>query len=249
MEIAGQGALVTGGGSGLGAATARMLAAAGAEVVVFDRDAEAADMVAAEIGGAAHTGDVTAGADLAAALDRLDRPRILVCCAGIAPAARTVGRDGPMPLDGFERVIAVNLTGTLNACRLAAARMAALDPAPGGDRGVIVTTASIAAYEGQVGQVAYAASKGGVAAMALPMARDLAGHAIRVMSIAPGLFGTPMLRGLPQEVQDSLSATVPYPHRLGAPEEYAATVRFCIETGYLNGSVIRLDGALRMAPR
>ena len=249
MEIPGQGALVTGGGSGLGAATAQMLCAAGAEVVIFDRDEAAAAKVAGQTGAVSHTGDVTSEADVSAALDRLSAPRILVTCAGIAPAARTVGLDGPLPLAGFEQVIAVNLTGTLNAARLAAARMADLDPLPGGDRGVIVTTASIAAYEGQVGQVAYAASKGGVAAMTLPMARDLASQSVRVMSIAPGLFGTPMLRGLPEEVQASLSATVPYPARLGEPEEYANTVRFCIENGYLNGSVIRLDGALRMAPR
>ena len=249
MKIAGQGALVTGGGSGLGAATAQLLSEAGAEVVVFDRDEAAATQVADRIGGIAQIGDVTSEADLAEALDRMAAPRILVTCAGIAPAARTVGRDGAMPLAMFEQVIAVNLTGTLNAARLAAKRMAELDPLDGGDRGVIVMTASVAAYEGQIGQVAYAASKGGVAAMTLPMARDLAGQSIRVMTIAPGLFGTPMLRGLPSEVQASLSATVPYPARLGEPEEFAKTVRFCVETGYLNGSVIRLDGALRMAPR
>lgn len=249
MDIRGQGALVTGGGSGLGAATARMLAEAGAKVVVFDRNADAATAVAEEIGGMAAVGDVGSEADLTTALDLVANLRVLVTCAGIAPAAKTVGRDGPMPLDGFEQVIKVNLTGTLNAARLAAARMAAQSPTASGDRGVIVMTASVAAFEGQVGQVAYAASKGGVASMALPLARDLAGQAVRVAAIAPGLFGTPMLRGLPQEVQDSLSATVPYPPRLGDPGEFAAAVRFLIENGYMNGEVIRLDGALRMAPR
>lgn len=249
MDISGTQALVTGGGSGLGEATARALAEAGAEVIVFDRDADKAADVAASISGRAVAGDVTSEVDVSAAIDAAHDLRICVNCAGIAPAAKTVGRDGPLPLDGFEAVIAVNLTGTLNVSRLAAARMATLDPLGCGDRGVIVNTASVAAFEGQIGQVAYAASKGGVAAMTLPMARDLASLAIRVMTIAPGLFGTPMLRGLPQAVQDSLSATVPNPARLGEPSEYAATVLHCVENGYLNGTIIRLDGALRMAPR
>ncbi len=250
MEILGQGAFVAGGGSGLGAATARELAAAGAQVVLFDRDGPAAEAVAAEIGGTAARGDVTSEADITAALDCAPSPvRIVVNCAGIAPAGRLVGREGPLPLEAFERVIAINLTGTLNVMRLAAARMVGLDELPGGGRGVMVNTASIAAYEGQIGQVAYAASKGGVAAMTLPLARELAGRGIRVNTIAPGLFRTPMLAGLPQEVQASLGAQVPYPSRLGDPAEFARTARFAVETDYLNGEVIRLDGALRMQAR
>ncbi|MFO1069183.1 MAG: SDR family NAD(P)-dependent oxidoreductase [Geminicoccaceae bacterium] len=253
MDIAGQSAIVTGAGSGLGAATARALAAAGARVAVVDLDAARAASVAGEIGGEAVALDV---ADAAAAEQavagvcaRLGVPRLLVNCAGIAPAARIVGRDGPMALDAFERVIRVNLVGSFNMLRLLAARMAGLEPDAGGERGLVVNTASVAAFEGQVGQAAYAASKGGIASLTLPAARELAGSGIRVVAIAPGLFGTPLLLGMPQPVQDSLAATVPFPRRFGEPSEFAALVLHVAANPMLNGTVIRLDGALRMAPR
>ena len=253
MEIKGQAAIVTGGASGLGAATARALAAAGARVAVLDINDKAAAELAVDINGIAIACDVAdaAGGETAVKRAAADHgpARILVNCAGIGPAKRIVGKDGPMPLAEFERAIRTNLIGTFNMLRLAAAAMQSLAPLPGGDRGVIVSTASIAAFEGQVGQAAYASSKGGVAALTLPAARELAQFGIRVLAIAPGIFGTPMLKALPQEAQDSLGALVPYPKRFGEPREFAALVLHCIHNGYLNGEVIRLDGALRMAPR
>jgi NAD(P)-dependent dehydrogenase (short-subunit alcohol dehydrogenase family) len=252
MEIKGQAAIVTGGASGLGAATARALAAAGAKVALLDVNEKAAGEVAQEIGGIAVACDVADGKSGAEAVkraaDKHGAARILVNCAGIGPAKRIVGRDGPMPLEDYERVIRVNLIGTFNMMRLVAAGMQSVEPIDG-ERGVIVSTASVAAFEGQVGQAAYASSKGGVAALTLPAAREFAQSGIRVLAIAPGIFGTPMLRALPQEAQDSLGASVPFPKRLGEPREFAALVMHCIRNGYLNGEVIRLDGALRMAPR
>ncbi len=253
MQMAGQAALVTGGGSGLGAATAAMLAEAGCRVAVLDRDAARAEDVAGRIGGVAVACDVTddagAAAAVAAAAARHGAARILVNCAGIGTAARIVGRNGAMPLAAFERVIRVNLIGTFNLLRLAAAGMSTLDPLADGERGVIVNTASIAAYDGQVGQAAYAASKGGIVALTLPAARELARFGVRVLTIAPGLFATPLLAELPAEVQHSLGASIPFPARLGQPAEFAALVRTCVENPFLNGETIRLDGALRMAPR
>ena len=253
MEIKGQSAIVTGGGSGLGAATARALAAAGAWVAIADINEKAAAEVAADIKGIAITCDVADAASGEAAVRRAagdhGPARILVNCAGVGPAKRIVGKDGPMPLADYERVVRINLIGTFNMMRLAAAGMQALEPLPGGDRGVIVSTASVAAFEGQIGQSAYASSKGAVAALTLPAAREFAQFGIRVLAIAPGIFGTPTLKALPQEAQDSLGASVPYPKRLGEPREFAALVLHCIHNGYLNGEVIRLDGALRMAPR
>lgn len=253
MDIKGQAAIVTGGASGLGAATARALTAAGAKVAIFDVNEKAAAEVAAEIGGVAvacDVGDAASGeAAFKKAADTHGPPRVLVNCAGIGPAKRIVGRDGPMPLADYERVIRINLIGTFNMIRLAGAAMQALELLPGGDRGVIISTASIAAFEGQIGQSAYSSSKGGVAALTLPAAREFSQFGIRVMAIAPGIFGTPMLKALPQEAQDSLGASVPYPKRLGDPNEYAALALHIIANGYLNGEVIRVDGALRMAPR
>ncbi len=253
MDIKGQGAIVTGGASGLGAATARVLAKAGAKVAVFDLNEKAANDVAKEIGGIAFGCDVTldkgASAAINAAATVHGPARVLVNCAGIGPAKRIVGKDGPMPLEDFERVIKINLIGTFNMMRLVAAGMQAAEPLPGGDRGVIISTASVAAFEGQIGQSAYASSKGAVAALTLPAARELAQFGIRVCAIAPGIFMTPMLKGLPQETQDSLGASVPFPKRLGEPEEYAKLALHIVENGYLNGEVIRIDGALRMAPR
>lgn len=253
MDIKGQAAIVTGGASGLGAATARVLAKAGAKVAVFDLNEKAANDVAKEIGGIAFGCDVTldkgAQAAISAAATVHGTARVLVNCAGIGPAKRIVGKDGPMPLEDFERVIKINLIGSFNMMRLVAAGMQAVEPLPGGDRGVIISTASVAAFEGQIGQSAYASSKGAVAALTLPAARELAQFGIRVCAIAPGIFMTPMLKGLPQETQDSLGASVPFPKRLGEPEEYAKLALHIVENGYLNGEVIRIDGALRMAPR
>ncbi len=253
MDMNGQAAIVTGGGSGLGAAPAAALAAAGAKVAVLDRNGAAAEAVAARIGGHAGTVDVTdpagATAALAAAEAALGPPRLLVNCAGIGNAGRIVGRDGPLALDAFAQVIAVNLIGTFNMLRLVAARMSRLDPGPDGERGVIVNTASVAAYEGQVGQAAYAASKAGVVGLTLPAAREFARIGIRVMTIAPGRIETPMFNGLPDEVRAGLAASVPFPARLGRPEEYAALVLHIAANRFLNGETIRLDGALRMAPR
>jgi NAD(P)-dependent dehydrogenase (short-subunit alcohol dehydrogenase family) len=252
MIIDGTTALVTGGGSGLGAATARALAAKGARVTVFDRNAEAGAAIAGEIGGLFAPCDVadpdSAAAALAASRAAFGVPRILVNCAGVAEAGRVVGRDGPLPLDIFERTIRINLIGTFNMLRLAAAEMSLAEPLAGGSRGVVVSTASIAAFDGQIGQAAYAASKGGVAAMTLPVARELARFGIRVLAIAPGLFKTPLLAGLPQETQDGLGKAIPFPARLGDPAEFAQLVIAMVENDYLNGEVVRLDGALRMQP-
>ena len=252
MNVAGQVAIVTGAGSGLGRATAGALAAAGARVAVIDLDATAAAAAAQELNGRAMALDVADAAAAEAAMAEIEAMgpvRVLVSCAGVAPAAKIVGRDGPMPLAAFERAIRVNLIGTFNLMRLAAAAMLRLEPDAEGERGVIVNTASIAAFEGQIGQAAYAASKGGVAALTLPAARELAPSGIRVVAIAPGLFGTPMLLGMPEKVQESLAATVPFPSRFGRPEEYAALVMHILGNPMLNGSVLRLDGALRMAAR
>ncbi len=253
MNPQGQAALVTGGGSGLGAATAMKLAARGAKVALLDVNVEAAKAVAAKIGGLAVACDVTqaeaAAAALTTAREAHGPARILVNCAGVGPARRIVGRDGPMPLAEFERVIRVNLIGTFNAMRLAAADMQGLATLEEDERGVIVSTASVAAYEGQIGQAAYAASKGGVVALTLPAARELAQFGIRVNAIAPGIFSTPMLQALPEETQKSLAVSVPFPKRLGRPEQYADLVLHIVENRYLNGETIRLDGALRMAPR
>ncbi len=253
MKLAGAAAIVTGGGSGLGKATAEAFAAKGARVAVLDRNAQAAEAVAKAIGGLALAGDVADPASAEAALARAaaahGAARILVNCAGIGVAKRVVGRDGPQPLADFETVIRVNLVGTFNMIRLFAAAASRLEPLDGGERGIVVNTASVAAYEGQIGQAAYSASKGGVVAMTLPIARELAQFGVRVNSIAPGLFLTPMLLGLPQEAQDSLGRAVPFPARLGDPAEYAALAAFIVENPYLNGETIRIDGALRMAPR
>ena len=253
MKIAGASALVTGGASGLGEATARMLAERGAVVHILDRNREAGEKLAGEIGGAAFTGDVIHEADAKFALDMASGVvgglRILVNCAGIGTAGRILGRDGPLPLADFERVIRVNLVGTFNMMRLAAARMAEAPEREGRARGVIVNTASVAAFEGQVGQAAYAASKGGIVSLALPAARELARFGIRVNTVAPGIFLTPLLHSLPEEVQQSLAAQIPYPPRLGDPAEFADTVRYLIENEYVNGEVIRLDGAIRMQAR
>jgi NAD(P)-dependent dehydrogenase (short-subunit alcohol dehydrogenase family) len=253
MNLSGVAAIVTGGGSGLGRATAEAFAAKGARVAIVDRNAQAAEEVAKAIGGVAATCDVADAASAEAAIAKAEAAhgpaRVLVNCAGIATSKRAVGRDGPQPLGEFEAVIRVNLVGTFNMIRLVAAAMARLAPLEGGERGVIISTASVAAYEGQIGQAAYSASKGGVVAMTLPIARELAQFGIRVNTIAPGLFLTPMMLGLPQEAQDSLGRAVPYPARLGAPREYAALAAHIVENAYLNGETIRIDGALRMQPR
>ncbi|WP_105402221.1 SDR family NAD(P)-dependent oxidoreductase [Neorhizobium sp. T7_12] len=253
MRIEGTSAVVTGGGSGLGEATARLLAKLGAVVHVFDRNQTAAEKVATEIGGVALSGDVTSEDDAAKALDVAakagDGLRILVNCAGIGTAGRIVGKNGPMPLADFERVIRVNLIGTFNMMRLAAERMSGLPERDDKARGVIVNTASVAAFEGQIGQAAYAASKGGIVSLALPAAREFSRFGVRVNTVAPGIFLTPLLYELPQEAQDSLASAIPYPSRLGDPGEFADAVRFVIENQYVNGEVIRLDGALRMQPR
>lgn len=253
MKIEGAGALVTGAASGLGAAVARMLAARGAAVTIFDRNGEAGQQLATEIGATAVQGDVASDADAQIAVNAAASAkgglRILVNCAGVGTAGRILGREGPQPLGDFEKVIRVNLLGTFNMMRLAAARMAEAEPIDGADNGVIVNTASVAAFEGQVGQAAYAASKGGIVSLALPAARELARFRIRVNTVAPGIFMTPLLQGLPQEVQESLASQIPHPSRLGDPAEFADAVRFLIENDYMNGDVIRLDGAIRMQPR
>lgn len=253
MELRGQAAIVTGGGSGLGAATAEALASAGARVTVLDLNRAAAEAVAARIGGLAASCDVADAAAATAAVGLAQQAhgpaRLLVNCAGIGPAARIIGRDGAMPLERFEQVIRVNLVGTFNMLRLAAAAMSALDPLEEGERGVIINTASIAAYEGQVGQAGYAASKAGVVGLTLPAARELARVGVRVVTIAPGLIETPMFNTLPDDIREGLAASVPYPARLGRPEEYATLVLHIAANRFLNGETIRLDGALRLPPR
>ncbi|MGZ8995453.1 MAG: SDR family NAD(P)-dependent oxidoreductase [Rhodospirillales bacterium] len=253
MDICGEAAIVTGAASGLGEATARQLAAAGARVALLDRDLAAAERVAAEVGGRAFACDVADAASgeraIAAAGEAVGVARVAVNCAGVAPPARIVGRDGPLALSAFAEVVAVNLVGTFNVLRLAAAAMRDLDALASGERGVIINTASIAAFEGQIGQAAYAASKGGVVSLTLPAARELARYGIRVMTIAPGTFATPMLRGLPEETQRLLGEAVPFPSRLGDPNEFAALVLHMIGNVMLNGAVVRLDGALRMPPK
>lgn len=254
MKIEGQAALVTGGGSGLGEATARELARLGAKVAVLDVNREGAQRVASDIGGIGLKCDVTDTASVQAAIDAAAAAhgpaRILMNIAGIGTAKRVVQKDGSAaPLDDFARVINVNLIGTYNASRLFAAACAKLDALEDGERGVMLFTASVAAFDGQVGQQAYSASKGGLVGMTLPMARDLAQHGIRVCTIAPGLFSTPLMRQLPEPVQASLAASIPFPPRLGKPEEFAALAAHIVTNTHLNGEVIRLDGALRMAPR
>jgi len=253
MLIKGHAAIVTGGGSGLGAATARALAGVGAKVALLDINDKAAETVAAEIGGLAVRCNVADAASAEAAVGKAraahGAARILINCAGIGPAARIVGRDGPMTLDAFRQVIEINLIGSFNLMRLAAADMIGLEPLADGEHGVIISTASVAAYEGQIGQAAYSASKGGIVALTMPAAREFARAGIRVNTIAPGLFATPLLLGMPQPVQDSLAASVPFPSRFGAPEEYAKLALHIIDNAMLNGETIRLDGALRMAPK
>jgi len=256
MDIAGKVFIVTGGASGLGEGSARMLAREGAKLVIADLQADKGEALAAELGGAGQAHfvrcDVSQEADGQAAVAQalaLGKLCGLVNCAGIAPAIKTVGKDGAHPLASFSKVIGVNLIGTFNMIRLAAEAMCKNAPEPTGERGVIINTASVAAYDGQIGQAAYAASKGGVVGMTLPIARDLARNGIRVMTIAPGIFGTPMLFSMPQEVQDALAASVPFPSRLGRPEDYAKLVQQIITNDMLNGEVIRLDGAIRMGPK
>jgi NAD(P)-dependent dehydrogenase (short-subunit alcohol dehydrogenase family) len=253
MDIKGHAAIVTGGASGLGAATARMLAEAGAKVAVLDVNQKAAAEVAVDINGIAVACDVTDADATEKAIAKVAADhgvaRIVVNCAGVGPAKRIVGRDGPMPLDEFSRVVAINLIGTFNVIRLAAAKMQHLEPMQDGERGIIVCTASVAAYDGQIGQAAYAASKGGVVSLVLPAAREFAQFGIRVTGIAPGIFTTPMLHALPEAAQQSLAAAVPFPKLLGQPPQYAALVRHMVENRYLNGEVVRLDGALRMGPK
>ncbi len=253
MNLEGQIAVVTGGGSGLGRATAEAFAAKGAKVAVVDLNLAAAEEVAKSIGGLAVALDVADGAAAEAAFARigaeLGGPRVLINCAGIGVAKRVLGKEGPQALADFDRVIRINLLGSFNMLRLAAAAMGKLEPLEGGERGVIVNTASVAAFEGQVGQAAYAASKGGIVSMALPIARELAPLGIRVNTIAPGLFMTPLMRTLPEEVQVSLAKSIPFPSRLGEPAEFAALALHMVENAFLNGEVVRLDGALRMAPR
>lgn len=252
MDIQGKVFVVTGGASGLGAGTARMLVKNGAKVVIADLQDEAAHQIATELNQKYVHCDVTNEADAQAAIDAATElgPLFgLVNCAGIAPAARTVGKQGPHPLELFQKVVSINLIGSFNMLRLAAAAMEKNTPEATGERGVIINTASVAAYEGQIGQAAYSASKGGVVGMTLPIARDLARSGIRCNTIAPGIFGTPMMFGMPQEVQDSLAANIPFPSRLGTPEDYAKLVYCIITNEMINGETIRLDGAIRLQPK
>ncbi len=252
MDLAGKVFIVTGGASGLGEGTARMLAANGATVVIADLQVEKGEALATELGGAFVKCDVSQEADAQAAVDRavgLGKLFGLVNCAGIAPAAKTVGKEGAHALHLFSKVITVNLIGSFNMIRLAAQAMSKNEPEPTGERGVLISTASVAAFDGQMGQAAYSASKGGVVGMTLPIARDLARNGIRNMTIAPGIFGTPMLFSMPKEVQDALAANVPFPSRLGTPQDYAKLVHQIITNEMLNGEVIRLDGAIRLAPK
>lgn len=255
MKIESSVFVVTGGGSGLGAATARMLVAAGARVVLADVNREAGEQVAGELGDAAvfMLTDVPDEASAKAAIDRavsgFGGLNGLVNCAGVAPAEKVIGREAPHRLESFVRTVNINLIGTFNMVRLAADAMVKFAPGPDGERGVIVNTASVAAFDGQIGQAGYAASKAGIVGLTLPVARELARSGIRVMTIAPGIMETPMLMGMPQEVQDSLGKMVPFPSRLGRPSEYAALVKHILENVYLNGEVIRLDGSIRMAAK
>jgi len=253
MELVGSAALVTGGASGLGAATARRLTELRAHVTILDRDPAKGRALSKEIGGEFFECDVadpvSAERAIAAAAAQQGPARILVNCAGVGGAARIVGRDGPMPLAAFERIVRINLIGTFNMTRLAAAAMTSLDATATGERGVIISTASVAAYDGQIGQAAYSASKGGIVALTLPAARELARFGIRVLTIAPGLFNTPLLEELPEEARRDLAASIPFPSRLGSPEEFAALVVAMIANPYLNGETVRLDGALRMQPK
>ncbi|SNS37094.1 NAD(P)-dependent dehydrogenase, short-chain alcohol dehydrogenase family [Noviherbaspirillum humi] len=252
MQIANNVFIITGGASGLGAATARMLVENGGRVMLADVQVEAGEKLAAELGGRFMKCDVTQEADGKAVVEaamQMGQVRGLINCAGVAPAVKTVGKDGPHPLDVFQRVININLVGTFNMARLAAEAMSRGEPNEQGERGVIINTASVAAYDGQIGQAAYGASKAGVVGLTLPMARDLSRSGIRVMTIAPGIFETPMLLGMPQEVQDALGRMVPFPPRLGKPAEYAHLARTIIENTMLNGETIRLDGAIRMQPK
>ena len=252
MDISGKVFIVTGGASGLGEGTARMLSQAGGKVVIADMQVEKGQAVAQEIGGTFVKCDVSSEADGQAVVAKalsLGKLMGLVNCAGIAPAEKTVGKNGAHNLGVFTKVVAVNLVGTFNMIRLAAEAMCKNEPESTGERGCIVSTASVAAYDGQIGQAAYSATKGGVVGMTLPIARDLSRNGIRNMTIAPGIFGTPMMFGMPQEVQDSLAAAVPFPSRLGTPQDYAKLARHIFENDMLNGEVIRLDGAIRLAPR
>jgi 3-hydroxyacyl-CoA dehydrogenase / 3-hydroxy-2-methylbutyryl-CoA dehydrogenase len=249
VNLDGAGAIVAGGASGLGAATARALAERGARVTIADLNEDAASELAEEIGGAAVGTDVTSEDDVRAAVDSVEGLRVAVSCAGIGWAERTVGKNGAAQLQPFETVVRVNLIGTFNVLRLSAAAIAAGEPDESGERGVVVMTASIAAFDGQIGQTAYAASKGGVVGLTLPAARDLARHGIRVCTIAPGLFDTPLLAALPEEAREALGKTIPFPPRLGVPSEYAALACHIAQNPMLNGETIRLDGALRMAPK
>lgn len=252
MDIKGKVFIVTGGASGLGEGTARMLAAEGGQVVVADVQADKGEALAKELGGAFVKCDVTQEADGQAAVAQavsMGKLMGLVNCAGVAIGVKTVGKDGAHPLAQFSRVVGINLIGSFNMIRLAAEAMCRNEPEPTGERGVLISTASVAAYDGQIGQAAYAASKGGVVGMTLPIARDLARNGIRNMTIAPGIFGTPMLFGMPKEVQDALAASVPFPSRLGTPQDYARLAKHIIENDMLNGEVIRLDGAIRLAPK
>ena len=249
MELNGAGALVAGGASGLGEATARELAARGALVTIADLNEERGEVLASAIGGRFAKADVTEESEVQAAVEAAGELRLAVSCAGIGWAERTVKKDGPAALQPFETVVRVNLIGSFNVLRLSAAGMAANEPDENGDRGAVVMTASIAAYDGQIGQAAYSASKGGVVGLTLPAARDLARIGVRVCTIAPGLFDTPLLAGLPEEARQALGAQVPHPQRLGRPEEYARLACHIAENQMLNGETIRLDGALRMPPR
>lgn len=254
MKVEGHPAIVTGAGSGMGAETARYLAAAGAKVALLDMNREGAEAVAKEIGGLAIECDVSDAAGVESAVaqarDAHGPARVCVSCAGVATAGRIVGRDGPLPLEEFSRVININLIGTFNVMRMAAADMTGLEPVnDSGERGVVINTASVAAFEGQIGQAAYSASKGGIVALTLPAAREFARFGVRVLTVAPGLIGTPMLLGMTQEVQDSLAASVPFPKRFGKPSEFSELVMHLIDNAMMNGEVIRLDGAIRLQPK
>ncbi len=253
MQVEGQAAIVSGGASGLGRATAKALAENGAKVAILDVNKSAAADAAREIAGLAIACDVSDAASVEAALltarGSHGPARIVINCAGVGTAGRIVGRDGPLPLERFRRVIEVNLVGTFNVMRVAAAEMSALEPLEEGERGIIISTASVAAFEGQIGQAAYSASKGGIVSLTLPAARELARYGVRVAAIAPGIFETPMVEALPPDIRESLAAAVPFPNRLGRPAEYAALALHLCRNPMINGEVIRLDGALRMAPR